>query len=274
MTEPAAPLVDSAPAAGWNTGSHDDFFKYYEKESASPRTLQRFRDTCDTLLRVYGAAAHRVLDVVDVGCGAGAPARAWLDHGHRYWGIDINEPLITLARERAVQFDLAARFDVASATALPCADASMDICMLPELLEHVADWQSCVAEAVRVLRPNGLLYINTSSKLCPKQQEFALPLYSWYPAPLKRHIERRAVTDWPAVANFATYPAVNWFSFYQLRDHLAPLGFSCQDRFDLIEGAKMGSTGRAVLGTVRTLAPLRWLGHVATPYTLLVGRKG
>ena len=145
--------------------------------------------------------------------------------------------------------------------------------MLPELLEHVADWQGCVAEAARVLRPGGLMYINTSSKLCPVQQEFNLPLYSWYPAPLKRYFERRSLTDWPSLANFAKYPAVNWFSVYELRRHLEPMGFRCLDRFDLIDGQGKGAAAGWVLGALRGSSVLRWLGHVGTPYTLLVAVK-
>ena len=145
--------------------------------------------------------------------------------------------------------------------------------MLPELLEHVADWRSCVAEAARVLRPGGMMHINTSSKLCPVQQEFNLPLYSWYPAPLKRYFERRSLTDWPSLANYAKYPAVNWFSYYGLRRHLEPMGFHCLDRFDLIDAGRKGAAGKAVIGAMRGSRLLRWLGHVATPYTLVLAIK-
>lgn len=263
-----------AAAAGWDTSSHADFFKYYEQQSLSPKTLERFGSTCQTLLRLIDPAGNgRSLDVLDVGCGAGAQSEFWLARGHRYQGLDINQPLIDLARERARQLGSNAQFDVGTATALPFADRSMDICLLPELLEHVADWQACVDEAVRVLRPGGLLYISTTSKLCPQQEEFNLPLYSWYPAPLKRYFERRAVADWPAVANFAKYPAVNWFSFYSLRDYLTPKGFVCLDRFDTMNLANKGSLARAVVAGVRRAATLRWLAHVATSYTLVIGRK-
>lgn len=266
---PAAP---GEPA--WDTSSHEDFYRYYEKQSLSEATLERFRATTDVLLRLYGPAdPPRALDILDVGCGAGAQAKFWLTGGHRYWGIDINQPLISLAQERARREGLAARFDVGTATALPFADASMDICVLPELLEHVRDWEACVEEAVRVLRPRGLIYVNTSSRLCPVQQEFNLPLYGWYPGALKKYFEKRAVTDWPAVANFAKYPAVNWFSFYQLRDYLGARGFDSWDRFDIMQTDGRGAVPRAVLSLVRSAAPLRFLGQVLTPYTLLIARK-
>ena len=36
------------------------------------------------------------------------------------------------------------------ATAVPWQDGSADIYLMPELLEHVADWQSCLDEAARM----------------------------------------------------------------------------------------------------------------------------
>ena len=261
-------------AENWDTGSHQDFYKYYEQQSLSAETLERFRVACETLLRIYGPVpAGRDLDVVDVGCGAGTQSRFWTQAGHRYWGIDINEPLVQLARRRAAEQGIHARFDVGTATALPCGEGSVDICLLPELLEHVADWQGCVSEAIRVLRPGGLIYINTSSKLCPKQQEFNLPLYGWYPRRLKRYFEHRALTDKPELANYAKYPAVNWFSVYQLRDYLEPRGFSCLDRFDLIDASSKGRLASLMLGAIRGLPLLRFLGHLGTQYTLVVARR-
>lgn len=266
--------ASAGEAQTWDTGSHEEFYKYYEQRSLSPKSLERFRKACEILLRVYGTTPDgRGLDVLDVGCGAGTQSRLWTQAGHCYRGIDINEPLIQLARRRAEEQQINARFNVGSATALPCADGTVDICLLPELLEHVANWQGCVNEAIRVLRPGGLIYISTSNKLCPKQQEFNLPFYGWYPQRLKRYFKRRAVTDRPELANYAKYPAVNWFSFYQLRDYLEPQGFSCLDRFDLIDMAGKGRVARLVLGAIRVLPPVRFAGHVGTPYTLVLARK-
>lgn len=258
----------------WDTGSHENFFKFYEQQSLTPETLERFRVACETLLRIYGPLPQgRQLDILDIGCGAGTQSLFWAKDGHRYRGIDINEPLVQLARQRAAEQGIDASFDVGSATELPCSDGTVDICLLPELLEHVADWQGCLNEAIRVLRPGGLIYINTSSKLCPKQQEFNLPFYGWYPQWLKRYFERRALTDRPDLANYAKYPAVNWFSFYGLRDCLRPRGFECLDRFDLIDPQGKSAAARWVVSMARGIAPLRFLGHVLTPYTLIIGRK-
>jgi 2-polyprenyl-6-hydroxyphenyl methylase/3-demethylubiquinone-9 3-methyltransferase len=258
----------------WDTGSHPEFLKSYEQRSLSAETADRFRSVRDKILRVAGESmAGRRLRVVDIGCGAGAQSLLWTQLGHQYLGIDINEPLIVVARQRASESGSDAQFEVGSATSLPCVNDSADICLMPELLEHVVDWASCVDEAIRVLRPGGFLYISTSNWLCPRQQEFNLPLYSWYPGWLKRHFERRALTDRPDLANFAKYPAVHWFSYYQLRGYLNARGLGCQDRFDLVDVRRRGSLARAVLAILRTLPPMRLLGHVCTPYTVVVANK-
>lgn len=267
-------LAVAPDGQAWDTSSHEDFYRYYEKNSLSPTTMERFRSTTSALLRLHGSReTGRALDVLDVGCGAGAQAKFWLEGQHRYSGVDINQPLIDLARERARREGLVASFQVGTATSLPFADASIDVCLLPELLEHVQDWEGCVNEAVRVLRVGGLLYISTSSNLCPVQDEFDLPLYGWYPTALKRYFERRALTDWPAVANFAKYPAVNWFTFFQLSDYLRAKGFESWDRFDITEMEGKSAIQRIVLTALRRVAPLRFLGHILTPYTLLIARK-
>jgi len=272
----STPKVGDADAAagGWDHSAHPDFYQYYAAESQSESTLRRFRAIQATVLRVATQVAlpdH--LEVADIGCGAGTQCQLWAERGHRVHGVDVNEPLIRLAEKRCHEQGLAVEFQVGTATQLPWADASMDVCLVPELLEHVVDWQSCVREAARVLRPGGLLYLSTTNVLCPKQQEFNLPLYSWYPGPLKRYFERLAVTTRPALANYAKYPAVHWFSFYQLRDFLAPLGFRCLDRFDLVDATGKGRPALTVISLLRAVRVLRLLGHVATPSTYLVAVK-
>jgi len=213
------------------------------------------------------------LEVADIGCGAGAQCELWAELGHVVHGLDINAPLIELAKQRAAERSQDIQFEVGSATELPWPDESMDVCLSPELLEHVQDWESCVSEFVRILKPGGLLYLSTTNKLCPRQQEFALPLYSWYPSALKRRYERLAVTSRPELVNHAIYPAVHWFTFYQLRDRLRALGMESRDRFDVINLASKGAPARSIVRLIRALPPLRWCAHLATSYTVVVAVK-
>jgi ubiquinone/menaquinone biosynthesis C-methylase UbiE len=252
----------------------DRFYEYYAQASQTQATVERFASIRAATLRFYAAAnpGHSTLDVADIGCGAGTQSLMWASLGHRVHGLDINEPLLALGRQRAEQAGATIDFRAGSAVALPWGDASMDVCLLPELLEHVADWRPCLTEAERILRPGGILYLSTTNKLCPKQQEFTLPLYSWYPGPLKRFYERQAVTTRPEIVNFAKYPAVNWFTFYGLRDVLTPLGFVCWDRFDIIDERGRTGLARLVVRAAR-LPVLRRLAHVATPSLTMLALK-
>ena len=181
MNEKASRRDEQSPgkAGNWDTGTHAAFYDYYQDKSLSPQTLERFERVRDLLLRLIGPdAANGGLDVADVGCGAGSEAWLWARLNHRVFGLDVNQQLIGLARARTAALDVPPNFVVASATALPWSSQSMDVCLVPELLEHVVDWQAVVQEAARVLKPGGFLYLSTTNKLCPVQEEFDLPAYA------------------------------------------------------------------------------------------------
>ncbi len=251
------------------------FSEYYEEKSASLAARQHFgriRDKALALLSRLGNGKFP-LRVLDVGCNAGTQALVWAEQGHRVTGLDINEHLVAVARERAHRAGLDVSFDLGTATSLPYDDGTMDVCLMLELLEHVQDWESCVREAVRVLAPDGLLYLSTTNALCPVQQEFNLPLYSWYPTPLKRRFEKAAVTDRPGLANFARYPAVHWFTYGGLAKYLVRGQMQCFDRFDLLDMQRAGWLKRAAVQSIRQVPPLRWMGHVLTPGTSVMAVK-
>ena len=254
----------------YDHSSDPNFVAYYAAESQTPETRDRFARVRDRALELLADNGRRgTFDVVDIGCGAGTQALLWAALGHRVRALDVNEPLITIGRERAAKALLDVQFDVGTATGLPYATASADVVLMPELLEHVVDWERCLEEAVRVLRPGGLLYLSTTNWLCPVQREFHLPAYSWYPPAVKRWCERRAVTTNPEWVEHARYPAVNWFSFFSLSRWLAPRGFRTMDRFDLLARRPMSRGARLLVDAVRGDPLIRVLAHMATQGTMV-----
>lgn len=259
------------PEPGWRNAG----VPYPANErGARAAAQQRFALIAATLARKTGRHGAP-MQVADVGCGEGVQCRLWAERGHQVHGADINKALIALARKRAREAGLGIAYEVASATALPWPDRSMDLCIVPELIEHVADWRGCLAEFVRILKPGGALYLSTSNMLCPVQDEFDLPLYSWYPGFVKRHYEDLACTSRPDLACYALQPAINWFTWYGLRNHLARHGLSSIDHFDMLDASAStcGPAVRTALRLLLALPPLRFCAHVATPSTTLLAIK-
>jgi 2-polyprenyl-6-hydroxyphenyl methylase/3-demethylubiquinone-9 3-methyltransferase len=96
--------------------------------------------------------------LVDFGCGAGLLAPRLTGKGYTHVGFDLAASALDLARSHGV---VAVRADVRTA---PFADRSVDVVCAGEILEHVDDPDRVVAEACRVLRPGGLLVIDTIAR--------------------------------------------------------------------------------------------------------------
>ncbi|BBY80894.1 class I SAM-dependent methyltransferase [Mycolicibacterium pulveris] len=112
---------------------------------------------------VHGTApAGRTL--VDVGGGPGYFAAAFAAAGMHYIGVepDPAEMHAGPATDRG-----AATYLRASGTALPFADASVDICLSSNVAEHVRDPWRLGAEMLRVTRPGGLVVLSYTVWLGP-----------------------------------------------------------------------------------------------------------
>jgi 2-polyprenyl-6-hydroxyphenyl methylase / 3-demethylubiquinone-9 3-methyltransferase len=93
--------------------------------------------------------------LVDMGCGAGLMAPHVAAKGYTHVGVDLTRSALTQARAHGVA---AVRGDVC---AVPLADGCADVVCAGEILEHVTDLSAAVAQACRLLRPGGLLVLDT-----------------------------------------------------------------------------------------------------------------
>ncbi len=94
-------------------------------------------------------ARRRRADILEVGCGHGHLARRLTLAGHRVTAIDRSERMVRAARRIGVPAKLA--------DALDYADGPFDAIVFVLSLHHVASLPRALANAERLLKPNGLL---------------------------------------------------------------------------------------------------------------------
>ncbi|MCI0556952.1 MAG: class I SAM-dependent methyltransferase [Nitrososphaera sp.] len=78
-------------------------------------------------------------------------------------GFDINERYIELARVNAAKMGFGeevVRFECVDCARMPCEDASFDLILSEDMVEHVADVPSFLSECWRVLRPGGTMLLS------------------------------------------------------------------------------------------------------------------
>ena len=150
-----------------------NFYRAFEDRYRGSRTLIKER------LRVYqpfldtlaaGAAA------LDLGCGRGEWLELLGEAGFAARGVDLDEGMLAACRERGL--------DVVNGDAIDAlrtaADNSLAVVSAFHLVEHIAfdQVQQLVAEALRALRPGGLLILET-----PNPENLVVGTSSFYDDP-------------------------------------------------------------------------------------------
>jgi SAM-dependent methyltransferase len=160
--------------------SATDLFARRATLARSLRLLSEFRFEQRDPARFYGALAEdtaaMVADlwraatgaapagrtVIDVGGGPGYFAAAFADAGLTYIGVEPDP-----AEMHAGPIHDSAATVRASGTALPFADASVDICLSSNVAEHVAAPWRLGGEMLRVTKPGGLAVLSYTVWLGP-----------------------------------------------------------------------------------------------------------
>lgn len=162
--------------------------------------------------RIVGAVRARAArDLLEVGCGSGN----YLEvvgglTGARVAGIDPSSAMLEQLRARLPDVEIA----IAGGEAIPHSDASFDLVYSVDVIHHVTDRRRYFGEALRVLRPGGVIVTVTDSE---SDLERRVPLTSHFPETLE-HERRR-------------YPTIG-----SLRSEMVSAGFADlrEDRVELV----------------------------------------
>ncbi len=102
--------------------------------------------------------------VLDLGCAGGFMAEAIDERGASVTGIDPAAEAIAAASRHAKEGGRDIRYDVGVGENLPYEDASFDVVVCVDVLEHVESVPETLSEIARVLKPGGVFCFDTINR--------------------------------------------------------------------------------------------------------------
>ncbi len=172
--DPAEPITLDPAEFPVLTGPEADFFDYWWRNIMLPEdphnmrwieyeegAVERARERLEVLNEMEDVKGKRILEI---GCQGGAGLIALAQMGAHAVGIDVDAPNLEAAKIRAKGYGVEVHPTEASASELPYPSGEFDIVVSYDVLEHVPDKEAMLHEAVRVLRPGGLLMLSAPNR--------------------------------------------------------------------------------------------------------------
>jgi SAM-dependent methyltransferase len=119
--------------------------------------------------------AVRVPHLLDIGCSVGATVKAAEDLGWNATGVDVSQGAIDFCRTQGLNC-----FKI-DGTALPFGDNFFDVVANWHVIEHVSDVRETLAEWLRVLKPGGLMILETPDSTCWKAKQLGAEYKKFWP---------------------------------------------------------------------------------------------
>ncbi|MGF1470764.1 MAG: class I SAM-dependent methyltransferase [Rubrobacteraceae bacterium] len=150
----------------------------YENYTETSKNYDKTREPVGTEV-IVGCMAHAPVPldrttVLDAGCGTGSYSRALLHYVGKIEAVDMNEGMLAVAQQKmpAAEGEGRISFHQSSIDELPFEEATFDGVMINQVLHHLPDdalegfpaHRRVFEEFARVLKPGGILTVNTCSQ--------------------------------------------------------------------------------------------------------------
>ncbi len=222
----------------------------FERWRAGRIWQERQQDERLRLIARYGGAlpGRRILDL---GSGMGGTSVALGLAGAAPLAFEYNRAYCDIIRLRAGRYDMGLPVVNGAGEQLPFSDASFDLVIAWDVVEHVQDPALLLAELARVLRPGGRALLTVINRFAFRDPHYHLPLLNWLPRPLAEAIiERRGRSK--RGADFSDRQRLSEMHYYTMgsfRQLAARYGFRVgdirEDRVRRNEGSAGGRKGQA-----------------------------
>jgi SAM-dependent methyltransferase len=265
---PAVPLLDQEREAELTHRidhwlAHMTWRPDFERWREGRIWQERQQDERLCLIARYGGAlpGRRILDL---GSGMGGTSVALGLAGAAPLAFEYNRAYCDIIRLRARRYDLGLPVVNGAGEQLPFDDASFDLVIAWDVVEHVQDPARLLAELARVLGPGGRVLLTVINRFAFRDPHYHLPLLNWLPRPLAEAIiERRGRSK--RGADFSDRQRLSEMHYYTLgsfRQLAARYGFRVGDiREDRLRRNEGGASG--LKGHARDVLRRLGLAHVA-----------
>lgn len=176
---------------------YERFAADFDREMNAYEVSKRLRLVFDEGLAGVGLEGRRLLDA---GCGTGLFSQVASERGARVTSVDVGPGLLAEVAKKCDSERV-----VGSVEELPFADASFEVVVCTEVIEHTPEPSRAVTELARVLEPGGTLVLTTPNRV-------------WHPAIRLAQLLR-----------MRPYEGLeNWIGWSRLRELLSAEGLSVQ----------------------------------------------
>ncbi len=139
---------------------NEDWYTAYDHPIALLRAENAVRNPW--ILEEIGKRCGLNARVLDIGCGGGLLTNTLAKEGHVVTGIDLSETSLEIAKAHDQLNQVT--YLKADAYHLPFKEESFDAVCAMDVLEHVEHPERVIAEASRVLKPNGIFFFHTFNR--------------------------------------------------------------------------------------------------------------
>ncbi len=210
--------------------------------------------------------------VLEIGCGTAAAAVGCAALGASVDATDVSLRWLVLARRRLEESGAAGTVRLAACAAehLPFPDGSFDLVVATDVIEHVESPRAVVAEAARVLRPGGLLFLATPNRFTlGLEPHVRLPAVGYLPRPLaRRYVELVGRTSYDHVRLLSAWELRRLLAEHGLEPWVEPPAVPQPSGYRGLERRLVRAYDR-----VRTIPGTRSLLLVVGPFFHVFGRK-
>lgn len=134
---------------------------YFTENAAQWDRIRTFHvDESEVEQALLDAFPAHAADLLDIGTGTGRMLQLFADRVDRGVGIDSSRDMLSVARAKLeADGNRHCHVRLADMYRLPMPDASFDVAVIHQVLHYAERPEALIAEAARVLRPDGLVLI-------------------------------------------------------------------------------------------------------------------